>query len=156
MNSIKLFLVLVIIIVLLHKTTNCHEDFMVQESAHKNKVKECCDKEKCYDKPEYQNKNCDQNKLIAKRTLDKQFKMLHPTKNCDIIESKPIENFEQKNPEIENIYKDLNNDNNIVTSNNKLVLSKIPDNFYIGINKRNIKKKLKAGNDGLKLYAPLN
>ena len=100
MDSIKLFLILIIIIVILHKCFN-KEEFIVQDKTHKNNVKKCCKGNNCNDKPKYLNENCEENKENAKKSLNKHFK--YPSQDCN------VENFSINltNPAIENIHDNL-------------------------------------------------
>lgn len=148
MDSIKLFLILIIIIVILHKCFN-KEEFIVQDKTHKNNVKKCCKGNNCNDKPKYLNENCEENKENAKKSLNKHFK--YPSQDCN------VENFSINltNPAIENIHDNLESDDIDVRSD-KLNLSTIPENFYDMINSRPINKTLKASNYNILNYHPIN
>ena len=147
MDSIKLFLILVIIIVILHKCFS-KEKFIILDKTHENKVKKCCKGNNCKDKPVHLNKNCEENKIMAKNSLNKHF-------NYSSLDCKN-ENFEATNPAIDDIYKNLEGENINRNSENKLKLSIIPSEFYKGTNYRKSKnkKKLKASNDNIQNYYP--
>ena len=67
----------ILFLFLLH--SNKLEHLVNLDEERKKKLKKCCEKEKCYDKPPFLHGNCEQNKAVAAAQIKPQYEKIFTT-----------------------------------------------------------------------------
>jgi hypothetical protein len=103
LTDIVIIIVIILVAILICYNFICQKDHMINlDDSRKKELTKCCIETKCYAKPDFLREKCEENKIEAKKELDKSFEPVYTQEeyykklnNLDIIKTQDMPNIEK-------------------------------------------------------------